>query len=92
MFALLAVVPTVFGHLLFNWLLQYVSATTISMSILGEPVGSSLLAFLLLGEQMTWFQVVGGMLAISGLIVFLNADRFKWKPKDKRAAEPLKSA
>lgn len=92
MFALLAVVPTVFGHLLFNWLLQYVSATTISMSILGEPVGSSLLAFILLGEQMTWFQIVGGMLAISGLIVFLNADRFKWKPKGKQAAEPLKSA
>lgn len=92
MFALLAVVPTVFGHLLFNWLLQYVSATTISMSILGEPVGSSLLAFLLLGEQMTLFQIIGGMLAISGLILFLNADRFKGSPKRKRATEPLKSA
>jgi drug/metabolite transporter (DMT)-like permease len=92
MFALLAIVPTVFGHLLFNWLLQYVSASTISMSILGEPVGSSLLAFLLLGEQMTLFQIIGGMLAISGLILFLNSDRFKGSPKGKGAAEPLKSA
>ncbi|MCJ8010951.1 DMT family transporter [Paenibacillus sp. KQZ6P-2] len=90
-FLLLAVVPTVFGHLLFNWLLQYVSATTISMSILGEPVGASLLAFVLLGEQMTWFQIIGGLLAISGLILFLNADRMKWTSKRKRDVEPLKS-
>ncbi len=62
-FLLLAVIPTVFGHLLFNWLMQYVSVTTISMSVLGEPVGASILAFLLLGEQMSWFQMIGGMLA-----------------------------
>ncbi|MEC0242263.1 DMT family transporter [Paenibacillus dokdonensis] len=91
MFLLLAIVPTVFGHLLFNWLLQYVSASTISMSILGEPVGASILAFLLLNEQMTWFQIIGGILAISGLVVFLNANRVKWKPGRKRTAEPLKS-
>ncbi|MEC0370495.1 DMT family transporter [Paenibacillus chibensis] len=92
MFLLLAVVPTVFGHLLFNWLLQYVSATTISMSILGEPVGSSLLAFLLLGEQMTWFQIIGGLLAISGLVVFLNAGRLSKKALGSQVGEPLKSA
>ncbi|MGN7356309.1 DMT family transporter [Paenibacillus sp. SAF-054] len=92
MFVLLAVVPTVFGHLLFNWLLQYVSASTISMSILGEPVGASLLAFLLLHEQMTWFQIAGGVLAISGLIAFLNANRIRWKPRRRKTNEqPLKS-
>ncbi|MGQ0454161.1 proton-conducting transporter transmembrane domain-containing protein, partial [Bacillus sp. SS-TM] len=48
-FLLLAVVPTV-SHVINNWLLNYVNATTISMSILGEPVGASILAFFLLGE------------------------------------------
>lgn len=58
-FALLAVVPTVFGHLLFNWLMKYATASTVSMSVLGEPVGASVLAFLLLNESMNSLQAAG---------------------------------
>lgn len=76
-FVLLAVVPTVFGHILFNWLLQYTSATTVSMNILGEPVGSSILAFLLLGEQLRSMQWAGGVLVMAGLGVYLYAGRKK---------------
>ncbi|MNN68733.1 EamA-like transporter family protein [compost metagenome] len=76
-FVLLAVVPTVFGHILFNWLLQYVSATTVSMNILGEPVGASILAYLLLGEQLTTLQWAGGLLVMIGLAVYLYAERRK---------------
>lgn len=76
-FVLLAVVPTVFGHILFNWLLQYVSATTVSMNILGEPVGASILAYLLLGEQLTTLQWAGGLLVMIGLAVYLYAGRRK---------------
>ncbi|UQZ37050.1 EamA family transporter [Paenibacillus sp. PK3_47] len=76
-FVLLAVVPTVFGHILFNWLLQYASATTVSMNILGEPVGASILAFLLLGEQLTGLQWMGGVLVMGGLVVYLYAGRKK---------------
>ncbi len=71
-FLLLAIVPTVFGHMLFNWLLQYISATTVSMSILGEPIGASLLAFLLLNETMSWIQISGGLMAIAGMILFMR--------------------
>lgn len=71
-FALLAIVPTVFGHLLFNWLMKYSSASTVSMSVLGEPVGASLLAFLLLHESMNGLQAAGGGLVLLGLILFLN--------------------
>lgn len=76
-YVLLAVVPTVFGHILFNWLLQYTSATTVSMNILGEPVGASILAFLLLGEQLTILQWSGGVLVMGGLAVYLYAGRRK---------------
>lgn len=81
-FALLAVVPTVFGHLLFNWLMRYSSASTVSMSVLGEPVGASLLAFLLLHESMNGLQAAGGALVLLGLILFLNV-----KPSKKSAVE-----
>lgn len=71
-FLLLAIIPTVFGHMLFNWLLQYISATTVSMSILGEPIGASLLAFLLLNETMSIVQISGGLMAIMGMIIFMR--------------------
>jgi drug/metabolite transporter (DMT)-like permease len=82
-FLLLAVVPTVFGHVLFNWLLKYVTAATISMAILGEPVGASLLAFLLLDELLTISQWVGGVIVITGLYFFLKNTR-----KQKRSKHP----
>ena len=69
-FLLLAVVPTV-SHVINNWLLNYVNATTISMSILGEPVGASILAFFLLGETLNAMQIIGSMLVLFGVSVFL---------------------
>ncbi|CKF27136.1 Predicted permease%2C DMT superfamily [Streptococcus pneumoniae] len=69
-FLLLAVVPTV-SHVINNWLLNYVNATTISMSILGEPVGASILAFFLLGERLNAMQMIGSILVLFGVSVFL---------------------
>ncbi|MDQ1909096.1 DMT family transporter [Paenibacillus sp. GD4] len=74
LFLLLAVVPTLFGHYLFNWLLKYMSATSVSMSVLGEPVGATLLAFLLLGEPVTWLQAAAGSLLIFGVWLFLTVN------------------
>jgi drug/metabolite transporter (DMT)-like permease len=69
-FLLLAIVPT-FSHVINNWLLNYVNATTISMSILGEPVGATILAVLLLGERLVGWQIVGGILVLLGVFFFL---------------------
>ncbi|WP_206922298.1 DMT family transporter [Alicyclobacillus suci] len=72
MFALLAVISTVLGHGLFNWLLDTVSATTISMTILGEPVGAIVLAYLLLGQPVVLLQGIGGILCLIGVFWFLR--------------------
>ncbi|BBH20700.1 multidrug transporter [Paenibacillus baekrokdamisoli] len=74
-FLLLAIVPTVFGHMIFNWLLQYVKATTISMSVLAEPIGSSLLGMLLFHEMVTGFQLIGGAFVIIGLLLYLRSEQ-----------------
>ncbi|MFK9091839.1 DMT family transporter [Bacillus salipaludis] len=70
-FLLLATVPTL-SHVINNWLLNYVNATTISMSILGEPVGSTILAYLLLHEHLVGWQIVGGLLVLLGVFFFLS--------------------
>ncbi|PEI93238.1 EamA family transporter [Bacillus pseudomycoides] len=69
-FILLAIVPTA-SHMINNCLLNYVNATTISMSILGEPVGASILAFFLLGEKLNSMQVIGSVLVLCGVSIFL---------------------
>ncbi|MCT2534951.1 DMT family transporter [Aquibacillus koreensis] len=70
-FLALAIIPTFFGHTLFNWALKWVSTSVISMSIVFEPVGASLLAYLILGENITWSQWLGGTIVIVGLFLFI---------------------
>lgn len=69
-FAGLAAGPTLLGHTLFNWALAYVPASRISAAILGEPVGATLWAWLLLAEVPTPIQLVGSALILGGVAWF----------------------
>jgi drug/metabolite transporter (DMT)-like permease len=64
---LLAVVPQLIGHLSLVWSLRFVSATLVTVAVLGEPVGATLLAFLILGEAPLWQEILGGILIMSGI-------------------------
>lgn len=74
-FLLLAIVPTLLGHTLFNWVIKWVSTSIISMTILFEPVGASILAYFILNEVLTVSQWIGGLILMGGLFLFL------WKKK-----------
>lgn len=76
-FLLLAIFPTLLGHTIFNWALKHVSTTVISMSILGEPIGASILAYFLLGEVVRIEQLTGGLIILIGIYLFLK----RKKPK-----------
>lgn len=67
MFILLALVPQVIGHSAFNWALGYLSAPFVSVSILGEPVGATILACLILDEVPTLLKIAGGAMVLSGI-------------------------
>ncbi|GKU78177.1 DMT family transporter [Paenibacillus sp. L3-i20] len=71
-FWLLAIVPTLFGHYLFNWLLKYMNATAVSMAVLGEPVIASLLAWVLLKESLTGYQLGAGVFILFGVWLFIR--------------------
>ncbi|MDG5471835.1 DMT family transporter [Jeotgalibacillus sp. ET6] len=77
-FLLLAILPTLLGHSLFNWSLKWISTTFISMAILFEPVGASVLAFYILGESLRGSQIIGGTVVIAGLALFI------WKGNRER--------
>jgi len=69
LFLAIAVVPMIFGHTVYNWALRYVEAPVVSISLLGEPVGATLLAFLILREAPTSLVLVGGLVTLIGIYV-----------------------
>ena len=69
-FVALALVCTILGHTVFNWVLRYVQASVVSVSVLGEPLGAILWAAVFLGENPTLRQALGGAIIFSGLYLF----------------------
>ncbi|MDP8206938.1 MAG: DMT family transporter [Candidatus Electryonea clarkiae] len=67
----LALIPTVIGHSLFNWALRYLPAFSVNISIVGEPVGASLLAFFLLAERPSAGLLIGAPLMILAVILVM---------------------
>jgi drug/metabolite transporter (DMT)-like permease len=63
----MALGPGLLGHTVVNWALAHVESSLVSVSLLGEPVGSTLLALVLLGEVPELGTVVGGLVVLGGI-------------------------
>jgi len=68
-FLAMAVGPGVFGHTVLNWALEHVESAVVSVSLLGEPVGSTLLAMVLLAEIPNAWTVAGGAVVLGGIVL-----------------------
>ena len=66
-FLALAVGPGLFGHTVVNWALEHVPSTVVSVSLLGEPVGASILALFLLAEVPGLTTVLGATVVLTGI-------------------------
>ncbi|MCM3629460.1 DMT family transporter [Paenibacillus glycanilyticus] len=77
-FLLLAIIPTIFGQYIFNLLLKSMGATTVSVGIIGEPVLAIILAYFLLGETISLFQLLGGMLTLFGMGMYFWSKTLKY--------------
>jgi drug/metabolite transporter (DMT)-like permease len=74
----LAVFSTIGGHTVFNWALKYVEANKVSTAMLGEPIGATILGFLILQEIPTEAQLLSGLIILLGLYIFIK-DSFRRK-------------
>lgn len=75
MLGLLALVPQLVGHTSINWALAYVPAAMVAVAILGEPVGATTLAALVLREMPSAFEIAGALLVLTGVYVVLRPGR-----------------
>jgi drug/metabolite transporter (DMT)-like permease len=69
MFTMIAIVPMIFGHTIYNWTLKWISAPIVSISLLGEPLGASILAYIFLGETPSPLTFLGGILTLAGILI-----------------------
>lgn len=67
LFIAMAIVPQILGHSVLNYSLRALPATTVSIALLGEPVGSTILAMIFLKEMPSTLQLIGGMLIMIGI-------------------------
>jgi drug/metabolite transporter (DMT)-like permease len=67
----MALLSQLAGHSCYNWALKWVSASAVAVSLLGEPVGASILAYFLFGEALGISTVAGGALILGG--IYLSA-------------------
>ena len=80
LFAAMALGPGLFGHTVLNWALAHVESSVVSVSLLGEPVGSTLLAVAVLAEVPTPTTLFGGAVVLAG--IYLTAS-------DRRPSETV---
>lgn len=63
----LALGPQLIGHTVLNWSVRHLTATLVALSILGEPIGSSLLAMALLDERISTMQLLAFVMILTGI-------------------------
>jgi drug/metabolite transporter (DMT)-like permease len=73
LFLAMAVGPGVFGHTVVNWTLEHVESSFVSVTLLGEPVGSTVLAAALLSEVPAAVTVAGGCVVLGGIYLTSRA-------------------
>ena len=69
LFLALALIPQLVGHSTFNWALRYLSAAFVSIALLGEPLGSTALAYFILNEVPSAVKLGGLGLILAGILV-----------------------
>lgn len=66
--------PMLLGHTLLNYSLRYSRAITVTTSTLGEPVGSTLLAWLILHQVPTFVTIIGMVITLLGIYLVVSEE------------------
>jgi drug/metabolite transporter (DMT)-like permease len=79
--ALTALIPQLLGHTIFNWAMRHVSPLLVTVVILLEPVGASLLAAWLFKENLIPSIIMGGLVLLFGVLITVWAEMKKGEPE-----------
>ena len=82
---LAALVPKLIGHNLLTWSVRYATPTAVGITTVGEPVGATFLAWLWLGETISFLIAIGASVTL--FAVFLSARASARAPSAKHQTE-----
>ena len=82
-FLALALGPTLVGHSILNLAVRYLPTSIVSLSILGEPILTTFLAWLLLNEQVRITTLFGGAFILGGIYLASVYNNHQNKKKNK---------
>ncbi|WP_213505847.1 DMT family transporter [Paenibacillus faecis] len=71
----IAIIPTLLGQSVVNWLLKWLKATTVSVGMLSETFAAVVFGYLLFDEKVSIFQLAGGGFIIFGIVIYLRNER-----------------
>jgi drug/metabolite transporter (DMT)-like permease len=71
-FVLLAIIPTLIGHSLYNYTLKHVAAHKVGISIIGEPIFATIWGILIFTEMPRMTTIAGGLLIIGSLVLVFS--------------------
>jgi drug/metabolite transporter (DMT)-like permease len=72
---LMALFPQLVGHTSFNWAVRWISPTLVTLAILMEPVGSSILGAILFQENPGLPVILGAAVILSGVAIAALGNR-----------------
>jgi drug/metabolite transporter (DMT)-like permease len=75
--AALALGPQLLGHTSINYAMRHLSALLVTIALLGEPVGSAILALMLFSEAVAPLQIVGLVCLLIGIAVTAVGEKTK---------------
>jgi drug/metabolite transporter (DMT)-like permease len=87
----MALLAGIFGHTLYNWSLEYIRASLASVALLGEPVFSTLFAFMLpwIHQIPSKYTLIGGGIIFLG-IYLCSREKEQRKPRHLEYTENTK--
>ncbi len=74
---LLALIPQLLGHSIFNWALGFLPAAYVAVTLLGEPIGSTILAYIIMNEVPSAFKLFGAILIFGGILIASRPNNHK---------------
>lgn len=66
---LMALFPQLIGHTSFNWAVRWISPTLVTLTILAEPIGASILGMIIFQETPSWAVALGALIILAGVAI-----------------------
>jgi drug/metabolite transporter (DMT)-like permease len=74
LFIALAIGPSLLGHAMYTYAMKHISAQTVSLAVIGETVGASILAWIIFSQVLPPITLIGGFLILLGIYFDIKYD------------------